>query len=79
MDNKTKQLHLNAARKAGIANSCTEKIDYKNFETALKSSILMSGKYKKPLEPYPCPFCEGWHIGREMSRKELESHNITPL
>lgn len=52
--------------------SCVRKVNYKSEETAIKAVAEMKEKGSKDLEPYACPFCDGWHIGREMSREELK-------
>lgn len=74
MDEKIKQLHLNAGKICGEEHTCKGKINYKSEETALKAadSLNKSGKARHEVEPYPCVFCSGWHIGRKMSLKELE-------
>ena len=69
-------LHLKAGFQAGKERTCGKKIDYKSEDTARKAvfKITKKGKNRHLLEPYPCLFCEGWHIGRKMSMKELEIH-----
>lgn len=74
MDEELKQLHINAALKAGEERSCGKKIDYKSEETASKAAVSINkkGKARNELEPYPCPFCNGWHIGKVMPKDILE-------
>lgn len=74
MDTYLRELHLNAGKKAGRDSACGSKINYKSEETASKSAEAMMRKGSKALEPYPCPWCDGWHIGRKMSIEELESY-----
>ena len=40
-------------------------------ESAVRAAEAMNSKQKvrKPLEAYPCYWCEGWHIGRAMSTR----------
>ena len=78
MDEKTKELHLKAGLACGVEKVCVNqkinkpKVDYGSFETAFKNAEKLSVKFGREMEPYPCPFCNGWHIGRKMSVEELE-------
>jgi hypothetical protein len=45
------------------AGSCTRKVRYGHKETAERAVSAMMSKGSKPLEPYPCGYCAGWHIG----------------
>ncbi|MDQ3337535.1 MAG: hypothetical protein M4D80_20420 [Myxococcota bacterium] len=76
MDEELRQLHLNAGRKAGESRTCGTKIRYPALESAQRAAESMNAKpkTKNTLEPYPCPFCETWHIGRAMSLEELRSY-----
>ena len=76
MDAELQQLHLNAGRKAGVERTCGKKVRYPSEESAVRAADEMNHKptTKKPLEAYPCPFCEQWHIGRAMSIDELRSY-----
>lgn len=62
-------LHRKAALDSGKDRACTGKIDYKSEATAEKAAIALNKKTERPnfhiLEAYPCPFCNGWHIGRK--------------
>ena len=73
MDNEIIQLHLAAAKKAGQEKSCGKKQNHVTYENAYKASLSLngSGKARHQVEPYPCPFCSGWHIGRVMTKQEL--------
>jgi hypothetical protein len=76
MDDELRELHLNAGRKAGEERTCGKKIRYPSLESGQRAAEAMNAKpsTKKPLEAYPCPFCESWHIGRAMSIEELRSY-----
>ena len=76
MDDELRELHLNAGRKAGEERTCGKKVRYSAESSALRAADEMNKKpsTKKPLEAYPCPFCEQWHIGRAMSLDELRSY-----
>lgn len=69
------ELHLNAARKAGKDASCGKKQWYVNYELGWKAAARLneSPNSRHKVEPYPCPFCDRWHIGRVMSVEELKS------
>jgi hypothetical protein len=69
-------LHLNAGKAIGKDKTCDRKIDYKAEEKAIEAADRMNSKpnTRNILEAYPCAFCQGWHIGRAMTREELESH-----
>lgn len=51
---------------SGREVSCGGKVNYKSEETATRSAQEMNAKptTRNVLEPYPCEFCGGWHIGR---------------
>ena len=76
VDDATRELHLNAGRKASEERTCGQKIRYPAEDSAVRAADAMNAKptTKKPLEAYPCPFCEQWHIGRAMSVDELRSY-----
>jgi Fe-S-cluster containining protein len=59
------------ALKCGKENSCSGKIRYTHFARAMEATeeVKRRGDNK---EPYPCPWCHGWHIGRRMSPQELQ-------
>jgi len=67
MEEVTYRLHLWAGIIAGRENTCDGKVDYKSEETATKAADEMNAKpsTRHELEPYPCAFCKGWHIGRK--------------
>lgn len=66
MDFETQEKHKAVALQTGRESACGKKVNYLSYETALKAAISMNKKIKKELEPYPCPYCGGWHIGRKM-------------
>lgn len=71
MDTYLQELHKKYALRAGKDRSCGNKVDYKSYETANKTALKLSVKFKKEMEAYPCPYCDGWHIGRKLSTDEL--------
>jgi hypothetical protein len=71
MDAKTYQLHLRAGKRYGREATCGTKVNFKSESTANRAAQSMAAKADKPLEAYPCAWCEGWHIGRKMSEQEL--------
>lgn len=70
MDGKEILMHIRAGLVYGQDATCGNKIDYKREESAVKAARAMMDKGSKSLEPYPCAFCHGWHIGREMTVEE---------
>ncbi len=54
---------------------CGEKINYKSEESATRAAESMNKRTERrgyhKLEAYPCFYCEGWHIGREMTEEEM--------
>jgi len=69
------ELHLRAGRRAGVERTCGKKVAYPAEDSATRAAVAMNAKptTRKPLEAYPCAFCEQWHIGRAMSLDELRS------
>lgn len=46
---------------------CDRKQRYSHREQALEDSTV-----KRGTQPYRCPFCRGWHVGRVASMESLE-------
>ena len=76
MDEDIYNLHLEAGKAIGRDKTCGRKIDYKTEQKAIESATRMNLKpnTRNILEAYPCAFCHGWHIGRAMTKEELESY-----
>jgi hypothetical protein len=76
MDEDIQKLHIQAGLVIGKEKTCGKKINYLTEDQAAESVEKMNSKAstRNTLEAYPCAFCQGWHIGREMSRSELESY-----
>jgi hypothetical protein len=76
MDEDIQKLHIQAGLVIGKEKTCGKKINYLTEDKAAESVEKMNSKAstRNTLEAYPCAFCQGWHIGREMSRSELESY-----
>jgi hypothetical protein len=74
MKERLRLLHLAAGLRCGEQYTCGKKVKYGTEKSANKAAIAMNKKptTRNELEPYPCPFCEKWHVGRKMSEKELE-------
>jgi hypothetical protein len=70
------KLHIQAGLVIGIDKICGKKINYATEEKAAQYAEKMNSKAstRNTLEGYPCAFCQGWHVGKEMSRSELESY-----
>ncbi len=77
MDRQTQRMHLRAGAVYGRTSTCgpeaKPKVDYRTEERAERAAQKMSAQYGRDLEPYPCFWCGGWHIGREMAPTERET------
>jgi len=62
------------AARRGKVNSCDGKFRYWNYTKAAKAVKEIMERKQAEKDPYPCPFCFGWHIGRKMSAEEIEYH-----
>lgn len=73
MDEVIYNAHIKAGLAAGIEATCGKKQNHKDEESAMKASASLNKSKNKrhEVEPYPCAFCKGWHIGRKMSNEEL--------
>ena len=74
MDPTLYNLHLHAGRLSGEAKTCGKKARYVSEELAL-ASAASHNRWKErrhDVEPYPCAFCEQWHIGGIMPIEVLE-------
>lgn len=62
------KIHRHTALIAGIEKAHGVKHQYPNHETAIRGAAALnkSPKRRNEVEPYPCPFCDTWHIGRLM-------------
>lgn len=76
MDPIDTAMHLRAGKVYGRERTCGKKTDFKSEERAAKSAPVLSEKYGHQMEAYPCAFCNGWHVGREMTDEERE-HFLT--
>ena len=75
MNEKLYNLHLESGRIAGRDKTCGKKNAFETEEAAQKASDAHNRWEKRhhDVEPYPCAFCEKWHIGGVMSVELLES------
>jgi RNA processing factor Prp31 len=76
MNEDIQKLHIQAGLVIGKDKTCGKKINYTNEDKAAQYAEKMNSKAstRNTLEGYPCVFCRGWHVGKEMSRSELESY-----
>jgi len=81
MEKELYDLHLNAGQKSGIERTCGKKVKYNTEETAIKSTEAMNKKpgTRRELEPYPCYFCQKWHIGGRMSVEVLRNFLVNEV
>ena len=75
MDEKIKQLHLNAGQIAGREKTCGKKNSFETEEKAQKAADSHNRwkERRHDVEPYPCFFCQKWHIGNIMPLELLEA------
>lgn len=69
-------MHLRAGYAYGQASTCGAKIDFKSEETATSAATAVSARREWTVEAYPCPFCQGWHIGRALTPEEITKFEI---
>lgn len=74
MDHVEYQMHLDLGRAYGQEATCGTKIDYRSEFSADRAATSMNKKADKPLEAYPCAWCDGWHIGRALSEEEKQQY-----
>jgi hypothetical protein len=75
MDPRLYQLHLHAGRLSCEEKTCGKKTRYLTEEQAL-AAAANHNRWKErrhDVEPYPCAFCNQWHIGGIMPVALLES------
>lgn len=72
MERDARRMHLIAGAVYGRGHTCHngQKVDYKSEASAVKAAAKMKAKSNRDLEAYPCFWCSGWHIGREMTQEE---------
>jgi hypothetical protein len=74
MEPQLYQLHLDAGLRCGRARTCGTKQPYES-ELDAERAAAAHNRWKErrhDVEPYPCAFCEKWHVGRVMAMEELE-------
>jgi hypothetical protein len=76
------EMHHRAARAAGEESACTGKVRHETERKAQghARSLNRHPSRQRPgntdwKEAYPCPFCDGWHVGREMTDEERELYS----
>lgn len=74
MEAEIARLHLLAGRACGEKATCGNKIRHPDEVAAQKhaTALMRKGNARHPVEPYPCCWCDNWHVGREMSIEELK-------
>lgn len=77
MNKELYDLHLKAGLKAGLEKTCGKKNKYSSFNSAVKAADSHN-KWKDrrhDVEPYPCAFCQLWHVGNIMPIEILSEHS----
>ncbi len=76
MDDIEKKMHLAAGLAYGQERTCGKKMDFESEETAVRMAPKLSEKFGHVMEAYPCAFCDGWHVGREMTEEERKTFSL---
>jgi hypothetical protein len=76
MEINTILLHLLAGLACGEKATCGDEVRRKVKHRTEKAATshansLNDGAGTHRVEPYPCPYCYYWHVGREMDMKRL--------
>lgn len=61
-------LHLEAGRRVGQEKTCGKKTKYADEAAGIKAAASHNKweKRRHDVEPYPCAFCNQWHVGQIM-------------
>lgn len=76
MNRKEIRMRLRAAAAAGPEKSCGTKRKYGLEQAARIAAASLNRRAevhageRSRQEAYPCPFCDRWHTGREMTPEE---------
>jgi hypothetical protein len=75
MDRRLYDLHLRAGQISGREKTCGKKTAYQTEEQALLAAAAHNrwAARRHDVEPYPCAFCQQWHIGGIMPVEVLEA------
>lgn len=77
MDKTEFDMHIAAGVVYGRERTCGTKTDFKSEERAIEVAPVLSRKFGHEMEAYPCAFCAGWHVGREMTAEEREKFSAS--
>jgi hypothetical protein len=75
VDQRLHDLHLRAGQLSGREKTCGRKTPYASEGLALAAAEAHNRwqERKHDVEPYPCAFCQQWHIGGIMPLSLLEA------
>ncbi|WP_020469764.1 hypothetical protein [Zavarzinella formosa] len=75
MDQRLHELHLHAGLVSGREKTCGKKMAYQSEELAVRAATAHNrwDKRRHDVEPYPCAFCQNWHVGNIMPLALLEA------
>jgi hypothetical protein len=63
----------NRRNRRRAAHECAGKIRYERKSEAINRAVVMSKKHGRPLEPYQCRQCYGFHIGKARMNQEVQN------
>jgi hypothetical protein len=75
VDQRLHDLHLRAGEMSGREKTCGKKTPYPS-ETLARKAAEAHNRWKdrrRNVEPYPCAYCQQWHIGGTMPVQLLEA------
>lgn len=80
MDAETVAMHLRAGKAYGEEATCGSKVKHLSEDVASRMAASLNRRVNKThdVEPYPCFWCQNWHVGRTMTPEEVEQYS-TPL
>lgn len=80
MDEATRAIHLRAGEAYGQERTCGTKVKFPEEASALRMAVRLNARdsWRKPhdVEPYPCFWCNQWHVGRVMTPEEILQFSV---
>jgi hypothetical protein len=75
MDPRLYDLHLKAGEVCGREKTCGRKNRYADEDRAAVAAAAHNRwkERRHDVEPYPCVFCQQWHVGNVMPTEVLEA------
>jgi hypothetical protein len=74
MDEELAKLSGRVALVLGPEKTCEGKVKHRTYTHAAQAVKEIRERGGQEKNAYPCPWCYHWHIGRKMTREELQAH-----